>query len=346
MGAFLGVDACNANITADKSAALNAERENNAAPTPPTFPGHGGGRRASRPRRSIGAFHAGCARTRRMRTGGRKNAFPAPPCGAGRPAALLGHSGEFAPAPTPDSATRVRRTRTAANPLPANRAKIAPGRAGNVRGGIIPRNFPVRPAYPPNLQNLGGLADAPAPARTFPRWTAATAAENATIRPAHFPNTTHKESICYTPPKKAFAVFAIAVAAVLGPLAFLAWLFPPDTPPGLQHPSPPSASVVAPKKTLPRDSAVVPPVKSTPKAVSELDKCAALARRNGVQLSGRLKTRDLGGEMHHYSANATYRGNACRPFVCLFWGGEMDNAACMRGATQDEIFCANPPCFR
>ena len=28
----MGVDACDANITADKSAALNAERENNAVP--------------------------------------------------------------------------------------------------------------------------------------------------------------------------------------------------------------------------------------------------------------------------------------------------------------------------
>ena len=35
-------------------------------------------------------------------------------------------------------------------------------------GGIIPRNFPLRPAYPPNLQNLGGLADAPRPG-LFPR---------------------------------------------------------------------------------------------------------------------------------------------------------------------------------
>ena len=35
------------------------------------------------------------------------------------------HSGEFAPAPNPDSATRAGRTRTAANLLPANRAKIA-----------------------------------------------------------------------------------------------------------------------------------------------------------------------------------------------------------------------------
>ena len=81
-----------------------------------------------------------------------------------------------------------------------------------------------------------------------------------------------------------------------------------------------TAESVKPSANLPRDSAVVRPVKRTSKAVSELDKCAALARRNGVQLSGGLKTRDLGGEMHHYSANATYRGNACRPFVCLFLG--------------------------
>ena len=35
-------------------------------------------------------------------------------------------------------------------------------------GGIIPRNFPVCPAYPPNLQNLGGLADAPRPGPDIP----------------------------------------------------------------------------------------------------------------------------------------------------------------------------------
>ena len=40
-----------------------------------------------------GAFRAGFARIRRIRTDGRKNAFPAPPCGAGRAAPLPGHSG-------------------------------------------------------------------------------------------------------------------------------------------------------------------------------------------------------------------------------------------------------------
>ena len=143
------------------------------------------------------------------------------------------------------------------------------------------------------------------------------------------------------PDKTRFAVIFILAAMALA-LAFLAWLFPPDLP----TPPPPSASIAAPKQTLPRDSAVIPPVKRTPKAESELDKCTNLARRKGVQLSGGLKTRDLGGGMHHYSANGTYRGNACRPFVCLVWGGDLDSAACMRGATQDEVFCANPPCFR
>ena len=56
------------------------------------------------------------ARTRRIRTDGRKNAFPAPPCGAGRAAPWSGHSGNSRPAPTPDSARRAGRTRTAANP--------------------------------------------------------------------------------------------------------------------------------------------------------------------------------------------------------------------------------------
>ena len=51
-----------------------------------TFPGHGGGRSAPCPRRSAGAFRSAFARTRRIRTGGRKNAFPVAPCRADRPA--------------------------------------------------------------------------------------------------------------------------------------------------------------------------------------------------------------------------------------------------------------------
>ena len=59
-----------------------------------------------------------------------------------------------APNPPPDSATRAGRMRTAANPLPANRAKIAPGRAANVRGDYPPPEPAGRilpPQTPPHL---------------------------------------------------------------------------------------------------------------------------------------------------------------------------------------------------
>ena len=59
-----------------------------------------------------------------------------------------------APNPPPDSATRAGRMRTAANPLPANRAKIAPGRAANVRGDYPPPEPAGRilpPQNPPHL---------------------------------------------------------------------------------------------------------------------------------------------------------------------------------------------------
>ena len=91
---------------------------------------------------------AAFARTRRMRTGGRKNAFPVALGAIVFPRPLPVHSGNLRPAPTPDSATRAGRTRTAANPLPANRAKIAPGRAGNVRGDNPPPE-PVGRILPP-----------------------------------------------------------------------------------------------------------------------------------------------------------------------------------------------------
>ena len=97
---------------------------------------------------------------------------------------------------------------------------------------------------------------------------------------------------------------------------------------------------------LPRRAEHDKPIPQNTKTESELDKCATLARAKGVELSGSLTASDLGEGLNRYAANATYRGNACRPFVCLVWGGEMDSAACLRGATQDELFCANPPCFR
>ena len=97
-------------------------------------------------RRGAGASAPHSARTRRMPTGGLKNAFPAPPCGAGRAAPLPGHSGIrqhraggdstcIAPSyhprrppqrrPTADgraapSDNPTRRTPAGATPLPAN----------------------------------------------------------------------------------------------------------------------------------------------------------------------------------------------------------------------------------
>ena len=100
-------------------------------------------------------------------------------------------------------------------------------------------------------------------------------------------------------------------------------------------------------QNLSRSSEFVPPVRRTAGTESELAKCENLARQKSVRLSGGLKASNLGGEMHRYGANATYRGRSCQ-FVCLFWGGEMDSAACMHssGVGQDELFCAHPPCFR
>ena len=86
-------------------------------------------------------------------------------------------------------------------------------------------------------------------------------------------------------------------------------------------------------------------VPRTSQTESEMEKCATVARQKGVELSSILRAGDMGEGMRRYSANGTYRGNSCQ-YTCLVWGGKMDSAACLRGATQDEIFCANPPCFR
>ena len=104
----------------------------------------------------------------------------------------------------------------------------------------------------------------------------------------------------------------------------------------------PSAS-----SNLPRDSDIVPPVRRNAATESEIAQCADLARRKNVRLSGGLNTRNLGGGMNWYGGSAIYRGRHCS-FVCLFWDGEMDSAACARpnGTAQEELFCANPPCFR
>ena len=95
------------------------------------------------------------------------NAFPAPPCGAGRSAPLPGHSGNSRPAPTPDSAARAGRTRAAANP---NRRKVRKSPLcglDNVRGSI-PAFFPFAPRLPPKNPDSGGLADAPRPGPEIP----------------------------------------------------------------------------------------------------------------------------------------------------------------------------------
>ena len=114
--------------------------------------GGGVGRRAAPRTAGRWRIRAGFARTRRMPTDGRKNAFPAPPCGAGRSAPLPGHSGNSRPAPTPDSAARTGPTRAGATPLPANWGRnesYAPPsgwvffrrRAGRALAGNTPLNF-------------------------------------------------------------------------------------------------------------------------------------------------------------------------------------------------------------
>ena len=98
------------------------------------------------------------ARTRRIFTwtDGRKNAFPVALGAIVFPRPLPGHSGNSRLAPTPDSAARARRTRTAANPLPANRAKIAPDALG-MSGGDNPPPEPAGRVLPP--QNPPNFAD-------------------------------------------------------------------------------------------------------------------------------------------------------------------------------------------
>ena len=59
--------------------------------------------------------------------------FPCAPVRGWPPRGLARAFGEFAPAPTPDSATRA-----TANPLPANRAKIALWTRWECPGGITP----------------------------------------------------------------------------------------------------------------------------------------------------------------------------------------------------------------
>ena len=66
-------------------------------------------------------------------------------------------------------------------------ARKSPLDAPQMFGGNPPartRRAHFTPQKPPAFD---GLADAPRPPRTFSRWTAATAAENATIRPVHSP---------------------------------------------------------------------------------------------------------------------------------------------------------------
>ena len=79
-------------------------------------------------------------------------------------------------------------------PAPVNCAKNAPLRAWNIRG-VIPRPSALRPVCPQKSPFPAGLADAPRPPRTFPRRAAATAAENAAIRPVHFSPLTRRNTM-------------------------------------------------------------------------------------------------------------------------------------------------------
>ena len=64
--------------------------------------------------------------------------------------------GRRIPPPTPDSAARAGRTRTAANPLPANRAKIAPDAPG-MFGGDNPPQFSLASRLPPKFAEFGRI---------------------------------------------------------------------------------------------------------------------------------------------------------------------------------------------
>ena len=73
-----------------------------------------------------------------------------------------------APNPPPDSATRAGRMRTAANLLPANRAKIAPDALKASRGGCPPARTRRARSTPPKPPEFCGLADAPRPGPEIP----------------------------------------------------------------------------------------------------------------------------------------------------------------------------------
>ena len=87
------------------------------------------------------------------------------PCCAGRdcfPPPLASAFGEFAPRADSGLRDAGRTDADGGEPAPREPRENRPWTRRECSGGIIPRNFPLRPACPPNLQNLGGLADAPA----------------------------------------------------------------------------------------------------------------------------------------------------------------------------------------
>ena len=111
---------------------------------------------------------AAFARTRRMRTSGRKKRFPC--CAVrGWPLGALARAfGEFAPCA--DSGLRGADQADAGGGEPAPREPRVnrPSTGLIMFGGASPPVSLLRPACPLNLQNLGGLADAPRPASDIP----------------------------------------------------------------------------------------------------------------------------------------------------------------------------------
>ena len=60
-------------------------------------------------------------------------------------------------------------------------------------GGIIPRNFPLRPAYPPEFAEFGRISGRSRPGH-FPAGRRRPRRKMLQSAPSIFPNTTHKES--------------------------------------------------------------------------------------------------------------------------------------------------------
>ena len=134
--------------------------------------------------------------------------FPCRPVRGWTLGALVRAFGEFAP--RADSGLRGAGQADAdgGEPEPANRAKIAPGRAANES----PRPNPSGAFYPPKPPAFDGLADAPRPPRTFPRRAAANVLQSA---PSILPHNERQETPMKSPLRNSLAACAAALALVL-----------------------------------------------------------------------------------------------------------------------------------